>query len=140
MTYSIFIKAGTKVLGKRSGLIELRNDVQIDNAKRLKDGAFIYKITGGDEYICSAGCCEFELHKSVENAWVVGIELHVEAETYHLSQVIHAADREDAELQFAKIDSAELYKTPDGKVPGSYQLQVKSFMPLRDALPLMGEI
>ena len=57
MSYSLYITEGTKVLG-RNGLVELRGDVHVTGASRDDDGAFRYNI-GSNEYICSAGCCEF---------------------------------------------------------------------------------
>ena len=58
MTFSLYITAGTKVLG-RNGIIELRGDAHITGATRDEDGAFRYML-GSNEYICSAGCCEFQ--------------------------------------------------------------------------------
>lgn len=58
MTFSLYIPAGTKVLG-RNGIVELRGDAFIPSATRDEDGAFRYSI-GKNEYNCSAGCCEFE--------------------------------------------------------------------------------
>ena len=57
MLYSLYIPAGTKVLG-RNGIVELRGDAHVTGATRDEDGAFRYSI-GQNEYICSAGCCEF---------------------------------------------------------------------------------
>ena len=58
MAFSLYIKQGTKVLS-RTGVIELRGDAHIKGATRDEDGAFRYSI-GKNEYICSAGCCEFK--------------------------------------------------------------------------------
>ena len=58
MTYSLYITKGTKVL-TRNGMVELRGDAHVTGATRDEDGAFRYSI-GNNEYICSAGCCEFK--------------------------------------------------------------------------------
>ena len=58
MFYSLYIPQGTKVLD-RKGIVELSGDVHVTGAIRDDDGAFRYNI-GANEYICSAGCCEFK--------------------------------------------------------------------------------
>jgi hypothetical protein len=69
MTYSLYIIEGTKVL-TRKGIIELRGDAHVKGATRDHDGAFRYSI-GKNEYICSAGCCEFKAEEAEkEPDWV----------------------------------------------------------------------
>lgn len=58
MFYSLYITEGTKVLG-HNGIVELSGDVHVTGSTRDEDGAFRYSI-GAEEYICSAGCCDFK--------------------------------------------------------------------------------
>jgi hypothetical protein len=55
--YSLYIPAGTKVLGKK-GMVELSGDAYISGATREKGGEFYYTI-GSQEFYCSSGCCNF---------------------------------------------------------------------------------
>ena len=75
---------------------------------------------------------------TVNNAWLIDVELHVEDATYHLSKVIRADSKEEALEIFEAMQVEELYKG-DGRK--HHQLQVKSMYGLvADNLNLMTEI
>jgi hypothetical protein len=51
---SLYIPKGTKVLSEKSNLITLVGDAVVDNARRQKDGGYVYEV-GGVRYFASAG-------------------------------------------------------------------------------------